>query len=194
MEAKLALQIIGVALGLLYLWLEYRANVWLWIVGMVMPIVHGALYFRSGLYADCTMQIYYVAASLYGLLVWLHRPAQPTQKPDPYAGICHTPRRRIAPLVGAYAALHALIYMLLIRFTDSTVPFWDSMTTALCIVAMFMLSRKYIEQWLVWLLIDLITTALYFYKGIPITACLYALYSALAIVGYARWRRAVISE
>lgn len=194
MEAKLALQIIGVALGLLYLWLEYRANVWLWIVGMVMPIVHGALYFRSGLYADCSMQVYYVAAGIYGLAVWLRRPAQPTQKPDPYAGICHTPRRRIAPLVGAYAALHALIYLLLTRFTDSTVPFWDSMTTALCIVAMFMLSRKYIEQWLVWLVIDLITTALYFYKGIPITACLYALYSALAVVGYARWHRAVGSE
>lgn len=199
MDAKLLLQCIGVALGLLYLWLEYRANTWLWVVGMVMPVVHGTLYFRSGLYADCSMQVYYVLASLYGLAVWLRRPAPQNdlQKGsqqstgDNYAGIRHTPANAIAPLVVVYVLLHAGIYLLLARFTDSTVPFWDAMTTALCIIAMWMLSRKYLEQWLVWLVIDLITTALYIYKGIPITGSLYALYSVLAVVGYARWRRAM---
>ena len=195
MDAKLVLQCVGVALGLLYLWLEYRADAWLWVVGMVMPVVHGTLYFRSGLYADCSMQVYYVLASLYGLTVWLRRPAahKDSQKGSGgnYAGIRHTPVKAIAPLVAVYALLHAGIYLLLARFTDSTVPFWDAMTTALCIVAMWMLSRKYLEQWLVWLVIDLITTALYIYKGIPITGCLYALYSALAVVGYARWRKAM---
>ena len=68
-------------------------------------------------------------------------------------------------------------------------PFWDSMTTAMSIVAMWMLSRKYIEQWGVWLVVDVITAALYIYKGIPLTAALYALYSVLAVVGYVRWRR-----
>lgn len=69
-------------------------------------------------------------------------------------------------------------------------PFWDAMTTAASIVAMWMLSRKYIEQWLVWLAVDLITIGLYLYKGIPLTAGLYALYSALAVAGYLRWRQA----
>lgn len=195
MDAKLALQIVGVALGLLYLWLEYRADAWLWVVGMVMPVVHGTLYFRSGLYADCSMQVYYVLASIYGLAVWLRRPASPkdSQKSgdDNYSGIRRTPVKAIAPLAAVYAVLHAAIYLILARFTDSTVPFWDAMTTALCIVAMFMLSRKYLEQWLVWLVIDLITTALYIYKGIPLTGGLYALYSVLAVVGYVRWHRAM---
>ena len=70
MDWKLALQIVGVVLGLLYLWLEYKANIWLWVVGLVMPIVHGTLYFRSGLYADFAMQLYYIAAGIYGLIVW----------------------------------------------------------------------------------------------------------------------------
>ena len=72
---------------------------------------------------------------------------------------------------------------------DSTVPGLDSFTTALCIVAYWMLSRKYVEQWLVWLVVDAVTVGLYLYKGIPLTAGLYALYTGLAVAGYLRWLR-----
>ena len=185
MDWKFWLQLAGVALGLLYLWLEYRADIRLWIVGLVMPVVHGALYFRSGLYADCAMQLYYVLAGLYGWFAW-HR--APRKRPDD-TRIGHTPLRRVPALVGAYVALHAAIWFLLVRFTDSSVPFWDSFTTALCIVAYRMLARKWVEQWLVWLLVDATTVGLYLYKGIPITAGLYVLYSVLAVAGYLRWRR-----
>ena len=157
MDWKLVLQIAGVVLGLLYLWLEYRADIRLWIVGLIMPLVHGALYYKAGLYADCSMQAYYVLAGLYG---W----------------------------IAVSAAAHTGIYFLLVGFTNSTVPFWDAMTTAGSIVAMWMLSRKYVEQWLVWLAVDLVTVGLYLYKGIPLTAGLYALYSALAVAGYLRWK------
>ena len=66
MDWKLILQLVGITLGLLYLWLEYRADIRLWIVGLIMPCVHGVLYFKAGLYADCSMQLYYVLAGLYG--------------------------------------------------------------------------------------------------------------------------------
>jgi len=82
----------------------------------------------------------------------------------------------------------------LVRFTDSTVPFWDSFTTALCILAYWMLSRRWIEQWLVWLAVDAVTVGLYLYKGIPVTAGLYALYSVLAVAGYMRWRRQAAAQ
>lgn len=196
MDWKLILQIAGVALGLLYLWLEYRADIRLWIVGLVMPLVHGTLYYKAGLYADCSMQVYYVLAGLYGWLVWRNAPhkkaraARTARTAEPAAvRIGHTPLRYAAGLIAVYAAAHAGIYFLLSRFTNSTVPFWDAMTTAASIVAMWMLSRKYVEQWLVWLAVDLITVGLYLYKGIPLTAGLYALYSALAVAGYLRWRR-----
>lgn len=201
MDWKLVLQIAGVALGLLYLWLEYRADIRLWIVGLVMPAVHGSLYFVSGLYADCAMQLYYIAAGLYGWAVW-RRGAQrkgtaradaathTDERADVASPIRTTPWRYVPGLVAAYAALHGAIYLLLTHFTDSTVPFWDSLTTALCIVAYWMLSRKLAEQWLMWLVVDLVCVGLYLYKGIPLTAGLYALYSALAVAGYLRWRRA----
>lgn len=188
MELKLLLQIVGTLLGLLYLWLEYKANIWLWIVGAIMPMVHGVLYLNSGIYADAAMQLYYVVAGVYGLCVWLRG----TKRNDRVVSIRHTPMRWIAPLVAVYAVLHVVMFYVLSEFTDSRVPFFDSMSTALSIVAMWMLSRKLVEQWLVWLVVDMISVGLYLYKGIPITAMLYTLYCALAIAGYVRWRRQVL--
>lgn len=188
MDWKLLLQIIGVALGLIYLYLEYKANIWLWVVGIVMPIVHGVLYLRSGLYADCSMQVYYILAGLYGLAVWRKGSAR-QHKGDNVAGITLTPITIWGVIFTLYIVLHAAIYYLLITFTDSNVPFWDAMTTALCIVAYWMLSRKFVEQWLIWLAVDVITVGLYIHKDIPLTASLYAIYCILAVVGYRRWRK-----
>ena len=184
MDFALILQIVGTTLGLLYLWLEYKANIWLWIVGAIMPVVHGVLYFQSGIYADAAMQLYYVLAGVYGLVVWKRQP----NKSD-HGDIRHTPMNWIVPLVAVYAVLHIAFYFFLAECTDSRVPLFDSMSTALSIVAMWMLSRKLVEQWLVWLVVDMISVGLYIYKGIPITAGLYALYCILAVAGYVRWRR-----
>lgn len=184
MDLKLLLQIVGLLLGLLYLWLEYKANIWVWIVGAIMPLVHGVLYLTSGIYADAAMQLYYVAAGLYGLMVWRRAPKKRND-----GKIKHTPCSWYLSLVAVYAMLHVAIYLFLTEFTDSRIPVFDSMSTALSIVAMWMLSRKLVEQWLVWFVVDMISVGLYIYKGIPWTAGLYTLYCVLAIVGYMRWRK-----
>ena len=184
MDWSLILQIVGITLGLLYLWLEYKANIWLWVVGAIMPLVHGILYFDKGLYADASMQLYYILAGLYGLIVWRRKAKSAND-----GKIVHTPIRWVLPLVAVYGVLHVAIYFVLTEFTDSQVPIFDSMSTALCIVAMWMLSRKLVEQWLVWLVVDMISVELYIYKGIPFTAGLYTIYCVLAVVGYLRWYR-----
>ena len=188
MECDLVLQIAGAVLGLLYLWLEYKANIWLWVVGAIMPMVNGVMFLNKGIYADAAMQLYYIVAGIYGFLVWWLGSKHTKKEVD----IQHTPKRWIFPLVATYLVLHAGLYYVLNRFTDSGVSFFDSMSTALSIVAMWMLSRKLVEQWLVWLVVDAISVGLYLYKGIPITAMLYALYCALAIAGYMRWRKQVL--
>ncbi len=190
MDWKLVLQLAGIALGLLYLWLEYKANIWLWAVSIVMPVVHGILYYRSGLYADMAMNVYYVLAGIYGWAVWLRG----TGGKRPQLSISRTPRQWIAPLAAASLALWGAIYLLLFSFTDSTVPVLDSLTTALSIVALWMLSRKKIEQWLLWLAVDAISCGLYIYKGIPFTAGLYGLYTLLAAAGYLRWQRMMTEQ
>lgn len=192
MDWKLFLQLAGIVLGLLYLWLEYRADIRLWIVGLIMPCVHGALYFKSGLYADCSMQLYYILAGLYGWFVWRRNSSRGRAREHrtERMPIRHTPGRFVPALVAAYAAAHGAIYFVLVRFTNSTIPFWDALTTALSVVAMWMLSRKLVEQWLVWGVVDAVTVGLYLYKQIPFTAGLYLLYTGLAVAGYLRWRRA----
>lgn len=190
MDLSAILQAVGIILGLIYLWLEYKANIWVWVVGSIMPLVHGTLYLTKGIYADAAMQLYYVLAGVYGLVVWLRKP-NAANKDEHEGEIRHTPMRWILPLASVYVVLHVVLYFLLSEFTDSTVPFFDAMSTALCIVAMWMLSRKLVEQWLVWLVVDMISVGLYFYKGIPGTGCLYALYCILAVAGYVRWRKQV---
>ena len=187
MDWKLILQIAGVCLGLLYLWLEYRADIRLWVVGIVMPLVHGALYWQAGLYADMGMNAYYVLAGLYGWIVWNNRPKK-SKKSFP---VSHTPPRLVLPLAAVCAAVFAAISWMLVNWTDSTVPYWDAATTAMSVVAMWMLSRKYVEQWLVWLAVDIICCGLYIYKEIPFTAGLYGLYTVLAVAGYMRWLRQI---
>ncbi len=126
-----------------------------------------------------------MAAGVYGFAVWRAKGKQRSTSP---LLIRHTPRRLWLSLVAAYAALHTVLYWLLAEFTDSSVPVWDSCTTALAVVAMWMLSRKLVEQWLLWLVVDVITVGLYIYKGIPLTAGLYGVYCVLAVVGYRKWR------
>ena len=191
MDFKLILQIVGVALGLFYLYLEYRANIWLWVVGIIMPMVHAVLYYRSGLYADFSMEIFYIVVGIYGLYAWWQKPSGVQKKS---LQISYAKRRVWYIALAMYGFSHAVIYLLLVNFTDSTVPFWDSLSTSLSIVAYWMLSRKYVEQWLVWLVVDVITVGLYLYKEIPLTAGLYTLYTALAIVGYMRWRKMAANE
>lgn len=179
------LDIIGTALGLLYLLLEYRASVWLWPVSIVMPLVHGYLYFMRGLYADSALDIYFVLAAIYGWVVWL---AGKRGNGGVAMPIIHAARSSLMRAAGVTALLWGGIYALLVTWTDSTVPALDAFTTALSITGMWALSRKWVEQWLMWFVVDAVSAALYVYKGIPFTAALYVIYTVMAIAGYYKWR------
>lgn len=176
------LEIAGVIVGLIYLWLEYRASVWLWAANIVMPAIYIFVYADAGFYADMGINVYYLVASIYGWIVWLRRGDDGLELP-----ITHTPRKQILPMVATFAAAMGIIVYILINYTDSTVPYGDSFTTALSIVALYMLAQKQVEQWLVWIVVDVVCCALYVYKGLHPTAVLYGLYAVLAWVGYRRW-------
>lgn len=180
-----ALELLGVAVGLLYLYLEYRASAWLWAASIAMPAIYLPVYFKAGLYADFGISIYYIVASVYGLVCWLRGSAK-AEKP---LKITHTPSALWLPLTLAFAAIGALIGIILSRCTDSTVPWADAMTTALSIVAMWMLARKYVEQWLVWIVVDVASAMLYAYKDLWFTGALYLAYAVVALMGYRKWKR-----
>ncbi len=179
-----ALEIAGVLLGLLYLFQELRQSPAMWITGIIMPCISLFVYYRAGLYADFGIDIYYILAAVYGFIVWKKGGKGGKELP-----VTHMPLRMVLPFALLFAAVFALIAFVLIRWTDSTVPFADSFTTALSIVALLMLARKWLEQWWAWAVVDAVSAALYVYKGIPFYAGLYSLYTVLAIYGYFKWHK-----
>lgn len=176
------LEIVGTIIGFVYLWQEVKASIWLWLTGIVMPAIYTVVFYKSGLYADFGIQVYYIIAALYGFLFWKFGKKQ--DKPLP---IVHTSVRQGVILFLITVLFFIPIYLILTKFTDSTVPFYDSATTALSIVALWMLAKKHVEQWFVWIAVDAVSSALYFYKGIYFTAVLYAVYTVVAIYGYKKW-------
>lgn len=195
------LEIIGTLVGLLYLWLEYRASIYLWIAGIIMPAIYIFVYYDAGLYADFGINIYYLCAAIYGWTMWkygsflrrriLRERGTGRQAKEPELPITRMPSRYLPPLAAAFALTFAGIAYILINFTDSNVPWPDSFTTALSIVGMWMLARKYVEQWCAWIVVDAVSTGLYIYKGLDFTAALYALYTIIAIFGYFKWKRMI---
>ena len=178
------LDITTTLLGLLYILFEYRASVWLWFVGFLMQALGIVLYYQKGLYADCGMEFYYLSMTVYGYWKWIHGSAEKKELP-----ITRFPRKLIIPWLVLILAVWGIIYWLLITFTNSNVPAADSFTTALSIVGIWALAHKYLEQWFIWIAVDVVTCVLYFYKDIPFKAGLYALYVVIAIFGYKKWKR-----
>ena len=183
------LDIVTTVLGLAYILLEYKASPWMWLVGFLMQALGIVLYYEKGLYADCGMEFYYLAMTVYGYWKWIHGSTE-----KKILQIRHFPRKLMLPWLVIIAAVWGIIYWLLVTFTNSNVPLADSFTTALSIVGIWALAHKYLEQWFIWIAVDVVTCVLYFYKDIPFKASLYALYVIIAIFGYFKWRKMMVKD
>lgn len=194
------MEILGFIVGILYLWWEYHANPKVWLASVVMPAISMWIYFSKGLYADFAINIYYLAIAVYGYWRWTsgsHRSDDDKsgkQQKGNGSGIMHTPIRMWPILTLAALAIWGAIWWILVTFTDSTVPVADAFTTALSIVALWMMARKFAEEWLVWLVVDLVCSMLYWYKGLPLYCILYAIYTVIAWFGYRKWLRLMKSS
>ncbi len=191
MSTELVIEIIGAVIGLIYLYLEYKANVWLWPVGVVMSIFYVVIFFHSKFYADAAIYLYYIGANTYGLYQWTRSRKKTivekgitTELP-----ITHLPAKRILPLAFVTCVLWMILYGILRAVTDSPIPLGDAFTTAVSIVATWMLAQKYLEQWLLWIVVNIVSTILYFWKGLYPTGVLFIVYVIVAVLGYLRWRK-----
>ncbi|MCR5076869.1 MAG: nicotinamide riboside transporter PnuC [Prevotella sp.] len=189
MDTYQILDIIGSIVGLVYIYQEYKASIWLWMTGIIMPVIYMFVYYEAGLYADFGMQIYYALAAIYGFLYWKYGRKKGTESRE--IPITHYPRRFILPSLVIFLVLWGVLYIILSRFTNSTVPILDSFGNALSFIGLWALAKKYLEQWWIWIVVDLELSALYVYKGIPFTAGLYALYTVIAVMGYFKWKREI---
>ena len=180
------LDILTTVLGLIYIWLEYRASIALWVVGIIMPALDTWLYWTHGLYGDAGMAVYYTLAAVYGFYIWKFKKTRKLKQSLP---IIHMPRRQYLPVMLFFLLAWGAIYYVLVNWTNSTVPLLDSFTNALSFVGLWALARKYLEQWLFWIAVDAVCCYLYIQKDIPFKAILYGLYVVIAIAGYYKWKQ-----
>lgn len=183
------IEIFGVISGLLFLYFEIKESFLMWPLGLISSSLYIIIFLNSKFYADMSLQFYYVAISIYGWYYWT-RGGKTNKKED--VPITKLNLKQILIYLIASIVLFAIYSEILIRYTDSPIPYWDSFTTSLSIVATFMLSRKIIEQWLIWIIVDAVSLGLYINKQLYPTAILFAFYTILALFGYLQWRKSLI--
>ena len=183
------IEVVGFVTGVGCVWLAARENVWNWPVAIVNAVSYIIVFFGAKLYADCGLQLVYVAISVYGWWSWLHGGRDRSELPVTRLRTSNIPLLALGTVV-----VTAALMLLLRRFTDSTVPFWDGLTTAMSLTAQYMLARKMIENWWLWMAADVIYVALYIYKALYLTAALYVIFFALCVVGLVRWQKLLTRE
>jgi len=176
----------GLVSGLLCVWLLIRQNIWTFPIGLIYSVVSVAVFTQERLYADVLLNAYYVFMNGYGWYYWLYggRQARPDTLPVTFAPW----RVRRLLLVLVAGSTLAMGWFLDTR-TDADLPYWDSATTTMSFAAMWMTARKYIDNWIVWLVVDVIATGMYIYKSIDLYAVLYGIYLIMAVMGWRAWKR-----
>lgn len=191
------LEYFGVLTGLLYLLLEIRQHRAMWIVGFLTSLVYVFVFFFSKIYADMGLNIYYVAISIYGFWQWTRKDKKALREELP---VQNTPaneailyRCMTFPLFAGISlsilAIYALLYYVLHNFTDSPIPAGDAFTTAVGIVATWMLARRIVEHWIFWIIVNSVSVYLYYLRGLYPTMFLYICYAILAAVGLYTWKK-----
>ncbi len=180
-------EVLGDVTGAACVYLVARQHVLNWPLGLANNAFWALLFFHSKLYADATLQVIFFALGIYGWGVWSRR--GPGREPE--LKVRRTTAREWAWLGGAAVPATAVATVLLARFTDSPVPFWDSLVLTLSLVATYGQANKLLESWWVWILVDVISVPLYLSRGLYPTAALYGVFLLLCIKGLREWRRAL---
>ncbi|HEX2092964.1 MAG TPA: nicotinamide riboside transporter PnuC [Longimicrobiaceae bacterium] len=179
------IEAVAVGFGIVSVYLSVRQNIWSWPTAIVNVTLYVVVFFRARLYADMGLQVVYIALNAYGWYQWLYggkgRTALTVSRTSPRLG---------ALLVGVGGVTAVVLGTLLARFTDAAIPYLDSLTTSTSLVAQWMMSRKKLENWLVWVAVDVVYVGMFISRELYLTAGLYAVFLVLAAKGYLEWRRA----
>jgi len=178
------IELIGASIGLVYIILEYRASWWLWIAGMVMSLFYIYIFAKVNCYAWALTYLYYLGANIYGIIVWKKNSTE-----DPYAGISNLPKKYYPRLVAIVALLTPFIAFILIKFTDTPIPISESFSTALSVVAMWLLAKKYLQHWCVWMVVNAIYAIANFWMEMYFSALLFSVFFVVSVLGFVNWRK-----
>lgn len=181
-----SLELLAAVTGAISVWLSVRQNIWSWPTAIVNVVLYALVFRDAKLYADMGLQVVYAVLSIYGWYEWLYGGQGRTR-----LRVARTTPALAARLVVIAAAGSALLGTLLHRTTDAALPYMDSFLSSTSLVAQWMMTKKLLENWLVWIAVDVLYVGMFLFKGLYLTAGLYAVFLGLAIRGYIDWRRSM---
>jgi nicotinamide mononucleotide transporter len=177
------LEILGVISGLLCVYLAAVNNIWNWPIAIISVVVYIFIFLDAHLFADMGLQVYFLVMNIYGWYYWSQKPAAEKKLP-----VMLISRKEI--ILSAIAiVVFTFILGSVLRYTTASFPYLDSFCTACSLVAQVFLARKILENWLIWIFVDIIYVGIYLFKGLDLTAVMYAIYVAIALLGYIDWKR-----
>lgn len=203
------IEVFGAITGIVYVFLEIRQTIWLWPVGIITSAVYIWVFFTGKLYADMSLQVYYLVISFMGWYWWTrgaaHRAQDTEKKKEVKNGrkgewekaelMVTRLKLRIGVILAiVFILLYAIMWFILSRFTDSPVPEWDSFITSLSIVATWMLARKIYEHWLLWIVVNSTAAVLFLARGLYPTVILYVVYGIMSFAGLKAWKKTIRYE
>lgn len=183
------LEITAVVFTLANVWLAVKQNIWTWPTGIVSVILYGIVFYQSRFYSNAGLQIVYLVLSIHGWYEWLHGGAN--------YGELHVRKTTARQWIGCIAAgivLTVAIFWILRWANHATFPFWDAFTTAFSLVGQWMMNEKLLENWMIWLLVDIVYVPMFLFGHVVATAALYALFCVLAVRGYVEWKQSLVRD
>ncbi|MBO6535413.1 MAG: nicotinamide mononucleotide transporter [Balneolaceae bacterium] len=180
---------IAVTTGVLSVWFSMKENILVYPFGIVSVLIYVYLAFQYKLYADMGVNGYYFVMSVYGWMYWKNTDGVRDQIP-----VTVNNAREWLTTVTLLVGSFGILVFVLMNFTDSDVPFWDATTTCFAITGMWLMARKKLENWIAWIICDLISIPLYFYKGLVLTSVQFLLFTGLACAGYLAWKKSLERE
>jgi len=179
-------EVVAVLTGLLSVWFAKKENILVYPVGIVSVLIYVYLCLSVKLYADMSINAFYFIMSVYGWVKWSRKTGDKPARPITRA----TRPEWIYSVVGVIV-FFIILYLILKNYTDSNVPFWDAVTTAIFIIGMWLMALKKIENWVAWIIGDLICIPLFASKGLILTSFQFTVFLILAVSGYIEWRKKV---
>jgi nicotinamide mononucleotide transporter len=177
------IEMLAASVSLLGVWLTSRKKLHGWTLGFIGSVMYTAIFFVSGLYAESTLQIFYAFMGVYGWLKWKN------ETTESQTAVKRIPLKTILSSVLITAALSFVAGAFLDRFSDSIVPYLDASLAAAGLVITLLMAKRFVENWLAWIVVDLVSAALYFDRELHITAVVYLFFTAMAIYGFFHWKR-----
>lgn len=182
-------EVVAVLLGIISVWLVVRRSIWNFPIGIMMVLLYVGIFYEARLYSDMLLQVFFAVMQILGWWQWVHGQKDTHQKIE-VRSLSLRQMLLTALLIGIGTLTLGQVMQ---RYTDADVPYPDALTTSLSVLAQWWLNQRYLQNWVLWIIADILYIGLYWYKGLYLTAVLYLIFLVLAVQGYKEWRRAAVN-